>query len=278
MGWEFLAGDLLRNLQAPLELRWRGREQFGPEIRGRELIEGEIAADYWEGFGIFRDAVRISAVIQSASMRLILAFGLMLLWCGSAWGDITTFRLPTPFIYGATASTRALPPSQGFDMDFVFTAYGGSPNEGGGAGFGWDFTLTADCQDNGSVIATVNGTRVFYFDSCRQPPQVLRDTIDFKFGVPQVVHVNLAAGVSKGPNSHTPGDLSASIFIANIMVEPTIAYKGLVTGVSFAPVPEPSTLALFFGTALLTVAVRMLRARPLLNRIRLACWGLAYLG
>src|SRR5690242_6348543 len=61
---EDLARDLLRDLERKPEPRRRFPEQAAPEVVGRELVEGEVAADRRERFGVLAETVRFELLFR----------------------------------------------------------------------------------------------------------------------------------------------------------------------------------------------------------------------
>src|SRR4051794_15663540 len=85
----------------------------------------------------------------------------LLLGASGCWAmPITTSTVPG----GIAASTYG---SRTFDGDYIFLMTGGPVNQRASASFGFSWTLNADCQDNGYVMAgaTVGGyySNLVYF-------------------------------------------------------------------------------------------------------------------
>src|SRR5580700_10957697 len=71
MGRKHLAGDLLRHFESEAEQPWHLREKFAPEFFAGKLVEGEIAADGREGFGVFAEALGFEELAREAAAREI---------------------------------------------------------------------------------------------------------------------------------------------------------------------------------------------------------------
>jgi hypothetical protein len=165
----------------------------------------------------------------------------LLLGVPFCWASTTTYSIPN----GIAASTYSSHFT--FDGDFLFLMTGGTPNQRGNAFFSFAWTLNADCQDNGYVMAQVTGGSRFYFDSCRQPPSL--SDVPFTFGVPEVIHIHLAASVSRGPHSFPNAALGAELSLAGIQYYPASGvgtFQATLTPIADLAtfIPEPTTFSL----------------------------------
>jgi hypothetical protein len=62
-----LAGDLLRDFEGEPEVRRYVREEAAPEFLRGELVEGEIAADRGEDFGVLAEAFLLEQFLREAA-------------------------------------------------------------------------------------------------------------------------------------------------------------------------------------------------------------------
>lgn len=112
---------------------------------------------------------------------------------------------PPPFGFGATGD---------YQTDAYLTLFGATGP--GFANFFYAFYLGADRQDNGYLLATVNGNQVFYFDSGRQNP-FIGGGIPIVYGQPTLVHLGLTASVSSNARPNSPGSLWGSLSLDHVL-------------------------------------------------------------
>src|SRR5579862_6497123 len=67
-----LASDLFRHFKSELKALRREREQARPELRRRELVEGEIAADRRKGLGVLAQAGGFENLARKTAAREVI--------------------------------------------------------------------------------------------------------------------------------------------------------------------------------------------------------------
>src|SRR5580698_2804864 len=78
MPGELLHADVFRDFEGEPQGRRRRTEQLAPVLLGRELIEGEIAANDRKCFGVFVQAFVLKTLLRKPAARQIAVAGINL--------------------------------------------------------------------------------------------------------------------------------------------------------------------------------------------------------